>query len=451
MRDLTEGSVPRHLWRQGSPMALALVALMSFEAVDLLFISQLGTLPLAAVSLTFPVIALMTGIGIGFEAGAASCVSRAVGRKNSALAKRLTTDAVVVAGIATLSLSMLGLLTIEPLFRLLRGDTRLFSDFHTYLSIWYWVEPLAIMLWTALAAIRARGHAPLESKLIISAAVINLILDPLLIFGLWGFPRLEVAGAAIASLIANGVVLTFALFYLSSRLKVFATPFAKLAEILHSVRELAAIGIPAIVTNAIIPVSNGIVVALVAAFGVSATAGFGVAMRIEPLALIPFYALSAVASPFAGQNVAAGQHPRLFEGRRVYLVFCLGLGAVIALSLAVVAKPMVGLFSNDPEVIRVATYYLWLVAPSYGLYGLVMAVNASFNGIGNPLPAVAISASRVVFVLLPLIYVLQKLFGLYGIFVAITLANLMVGTLAYQWYGRRIRNLQNDFASANSP
>ncbi len=422
-------------------MALALVALMSFEAVDLLFISQLGTVPLAAVSLTFPVIALMTGIGIGFEAGAASCVSRAVGKKKPHLAKRLTTDSVVVAGIATLCVSILGLLTIDPLFRLLRGDQQLFADFKTYLSIWYWVEPIAIMLWTALAAIRARGHAPLESKLIICAALINLILDPLLIFGLWGFPRLEVAGAAIASLIANVLVLLFALVYLARRLKVFATPFAKLTEITHSIKELAAIGIPAIVTNAIIPVSNGIVVALVAAYGVNATAGFGVAMRIEPLALIAFYALSAVASPFAGQNFAAGRHQRLLEGRRVYLFFCLGLGAVIAIILALVAKPLVGLFSSDPKVTQVATLYLWVVAPSYGIYGLVMAVNASFNGIGSPLPAVAISATRVIFVLLPLIYVSQKWFGLFGIFASIAVANILVGILAFQWYGHRIRRL----------
>ncbi|MEM7282498.1 MAG: MATE family efflux transporter [Pseudomonadota bacterium] len=423
-------------------MALALVALISFEAVDLFFIAQLGVVPLAAVSLTFPVIALLTGIGIGFEAGAASCVSRAVGRKNNSLSRRLTTDAVVMAGIVTLLLCLIGQRTIQPLFNLLGGAPELLPYFREYLSIWYWVEPIAIMLWTALASIRARGHAPLESKLIIAAAVINLILDPLLIFGLFGFPRLEVQGAAIASLIANGVVFGYALLHLKFRLNVFASPWADLKDILHSLKELATIGIPAIATNAIIPISNGIIVSLVAAYGVTATAAFGVAMRIEPLALIPYYALSAVSSPFAGQNIAAGKHMRLFEGQRVILRFCIGLGLVLALVIAIVAKPLAGLFSSEPDVLHIASMYLWFVAPSYGIYGVVMAINASFNGIGNPLPAVAISAARVIIVLLPIVFVAQKMFGLFGIFAAISIANLVVGIGAYLWYGRKIGYLQ---------
>ena len=400
MRDLTQGSVGRHFWRQGSPMALGLVALISFEVVDLLFIAQLGTLPLAAVGMTIPVLSFLTGIGIGFEAGAASCVSRAFGSKNTPLAQRLTTDAVLLAGISMLVLSLVGLMTIDPLFRLLGADDQLLPFIHEYMSVWYWVEPIAVMLWTALASIRARGNAPLESKVIISAAAINVVLDPLLIFGLLGFPRLGVQGAAVASLIANALVLSFTFFHLHRKLQMFASPLAKLPQILDSWKQLATIGIPAVVTNAIIPISNGIVIAIVATYGVNAIAGFSVAMRIEPLALIPFYALSAVSSPFAGQNISAGQFPRLFEGRKVITFFCVSLGLVLTLIISVLAKPLAGLFSETEEIIRVAAHYLWIVAPSYGAYGIVMAVNASFNGIGNPMPAVALSASRVISCLL---------------------------------------------------
>lgn len=441
MRDLTTGSVAKHLWRQGTPMAFGLVALLSFEAVDLFFIAQLGTLPLAAVSMTFPILMLMSGIGIGFEAGAASCVSRAIGSQKESLARRLTTDAVILAGVIITSISVIGLLTIEPLFQLLGADPSLMPFIRDYMSVWYWVEPIAVMLWTGLASIRARGNAPLESKLIITAAMINLALDPLLIFGYWGFPALGVKGAAVASLIANALVLTFAFSHCHFKYRIFATPIAAWVDTVHSWRELARIGLPAIVTNAIIPVSNGVVVAIVAGYGVTAIAGFGIAMRIEPMALIAFYALSAVASPFAGQNYSAEQFPRLLQGRRVMTVFCLWFGVCLALLIALLAQTLAGLYTESEDIIRITVSYLWIVAPSYGAYGLVMAMNASFNGIGNPLPAVMLSTLRVVILFLPLAFVAKTIWGLNGIFLASLISNVTAGFIAYHWFGRRVHTI----------
>ena len=114
--DLTQGPVGGHLRRQGIPFSLGLIAIFSFEAVDLFFIGQLGDAPLAAIGFTLPVIWLLYGIGIGFESGAASCVSRAVGKNRQDLARRLTTDTAVLAALIALLLCLIGLATIEPVF-----------------------------------------------------------------------------------------------------------------------------------------------------------------------------------------------------------------------------------------------------------------------------------------------------------------------------------------------
>ncbi len=436
--DLTNGSVSRHLRVQATPMAIGLLAIISFDVVDLFFVSRLGDAPLAAISFTFPVVWFLGSVAIGYEAGAASCISRAAGEGNRRRAARLTTDAALLAGLATLALCAIGQLTIDPVFSALGATAEVMPLITEYMRIWYWMEPASAVMWTCLAAMRARGNTALEGKVITAAAILNAILDPIFIFGWLGFPRLEIAGAALASLTANLIMLAFTLIHLTTRLRVFANPFAQIDEIFESWRELMRIGVPAMLTNAIIPIANGIVMALVAGYGVYAVAGYGIAMRIEPVALIPFYALSAVSSPFFGQNIAAGKYHRLVEARRVISRFCIRFGLLLAAALCVVAVPLSRLFTDSTEIREVAVDYIWLVSLSYGAYGLVMSVNASFNGIGRPLPGVVISSLRVLIVFLPLALLGRWLFGLPGLFAASALSNLGIGALAYRWLGSQI-------------
>jgi putative MATE family efflux protein len=419
-------------------MAFGLIAIISFDAVDLFFVSRLGDAPLAAISFCFPVIWLLTSVIIGFEAGAASTISRAVGQDDEGSARRLTTDTALLAGLVTFTLCLLGVATIGPTFGLLGATDDLMPLIHDYMSIWYWSVPAASISWISLASMRARGNSLLEGKIITLAALINAVLDPIMIFGLFGFPRLEIAGAALATLTANCTVLIGTLTWLHTRLRVFATPFTALAQILRSWRRVAHITLPAMLTNTIVPIANGIVVAMLAGYGVDAVAGFGVASRIEPIALIAFYALSAVTSPFMGQNFAAGKLDRLTEARRAIGKFSVAFGLSLMAVLVLVAGPLTALFSNTESIQTVAVEYLRIMAISYGGYGLVMSMCAAFNGIGHPLPGVAISASRALVIFLPLALVAQQLIGLNGIFVAAAVSNIVVGFGAYIWFGAYI-------------
>jgi putative MATE family efflux protein len=436
--DLTRGPVGRHLRRQGTPFALGLVAIFSFEAVDLFFIGQLGDAPLAAIGFTLPVIWLLYGIGIGFEAGAASCVSRAVGENKTGLARRLTTDTAVLAALAGLLLCLVGLASIEPVFKMLGAPDELMPQIRAYMGVWYWVTPMDAAFWTCLASIRARGNALLESKIITVAALLNLVLDPLFIFGWFGFPRLEIQGAAVATLISVFTMLLFTIWHLHSRLNVFASIIAPFKDILDSWIHMLKIGIPAMLTNAIIPLSSGIVVMMLANYGIDAVAGFGIAMRLEPMALIPFYALSAVSSPFFGQNYGAKHYDRLLEARKIIMRFCLGFGLALAIFMSLVAEPLAGLFTDSASIRAVAVNYIWIVSWSWGAHGIVMSVNAGFNGSGRPLLSVMISATRVIFVFLPLAFAGSWLFGINGLFAASTLANLAVSIMAFVWLKRHI-------------
>jgi len=436
--DLTTGPVAGRLRRQATPMALGLVAIISFDAVDLFFVSQLGDAPLAAISFTFPIIWFLSSIIIGFEAGAASCISRAIGRNDTSMARRQTTDTALLAGSVSLMLCMFGLMTIGPIFRLLGATDELLPLIGDYMSIWYFAEPAAAVLWTCLAAMRARGNSLIEGKIITTAAVINAILDPIFIFGYFGFPRMEIAGAALATLVANLIMLVGTLVYLHVRLRIFATPFTAIGNILASWRQMLHVGLPAMLTNAIVPVANGVIVAMVAGYGIDAIAGFGIAMRVEPMFLIAFYALS--------------QLDRVAEARSVIGRFCLVFGLGLAVVLSAVAYPLTGFFTDNDAIRDVAITYLWIMAVSYGSYGMVMATCAAFNGMGYPLPGVVMSSLRTVILFLPLALFGKWLIGMNGIFIASATSNILIALLGFIWFGRRIelsrRGAQSGVASS---
>ncbi len=438
MSDLTTGPVGGHLRRQTQAFALGLVAIFSFEAVDLFFISRLGDAPLAAVSFTFPITWLIYGIGIGFEAGTASVVSRAIGRRDQLQASRLTTDSAVLATIILGIMGLIGLFSIDPVFDLLGATPELMPMIREYMGVWYWVAPMDACLWTCLASLRARGRADLEARIITAAALINLVLDPIFIFGLFGFPQLGVMGAALATLVANGIMTLFTLWFLGVHLKIFAPVLAPLRTIFASWKHMLSIGLPAVFTNAIIPLSAAIVVSMIAVYGVDAVAGFGVAARIEPFALLVFYSLSAVVSPFFGQNFGAGNFDRLLEARRLIARFCIAYGITLVLLLLLLARPITGLFSESDDIRQVATQYLWLVSLGYGGHGITMSMNAAFNGMGRPLPAVVVTTSRVLLLFLPLALLGRWLFGIEGLFAATSICNLLLAMLAFWWLGKHI-------------
>ncbi|HSC68009.1 MAG TPA: MATE family efflux transporter, partial [Cellvibrio sp.] len=415
-----------------------LTATMSLNAVETFFIAQLGREPLAALSFTFPVIMVLTSLGIGLGAGTSSAVARAIGEGDSRKAQRLATDAMSLTFIISTSVCLLGWLTLEPLFFALGATPDLIPLIRSYMAIWYFSAPCLMVPMVCLSAMRAMGMSQVQGYLMGGAALLNVILDPILIFGLLGAPALGLQGAALASLITRALMLVVALYILHARLQMLVNPFLPWKKLKQSWHSIIEVGIPAMVANVIIPIASAIVVAMVAVYGTDAVAALGIAMRIEPLALIAFYALSGVVGPFFGQNSGAGKVGRLHEAARVLTGFCLAFGMVLALILGFFGADLAGLFGDHPEVVTITATYLMIVPISYGAYGLVMSVNAAFNGLGRPWPAMILSAGRVLFVYLPLAWLGQYWWGITGLFIATALANLLLGGWALLWLKKHI-------------
>ena len=448
---LIEGKVSAQLTSLALPLVWGLMATMSLNAVEALFIAHLGREELAAFTFTFPVILVLTSLAIGMGAGTSSAVARAIGEGDARKARRLATDAMSLTLLISVSVCLLGWLTLEPLFRLLGASDALIPHIRAYMSIWYFSAPCLMVPMVCLSALRAMGMSQVQGYLMSGAALLNVILDPLLIFGLYGFPALGLQGAALATLITRALMLVIALYILQARVHMLVNPFAGWAQVRHSWLAIIEVGLPAMVANVIIPFASAIVLAMVAGYGTDAVAAMGIAMRIEPLALIVFYALSGVVGPFFGQNLGAGKPARLQEALRVLTGFCLGFGLLVALILALFGGQIAALFGGHAEVAAITLSYLLIVPISYGAYGLVMSVNAAFNGMGRPWPAMLLSAGRVLYIYLPLAWAGQWLWGIQGLFVATALANLLLGLWAWCWLKRHIQEGLPPQVGANLP
>ena len=438
---LTQGPVGQHLINMTVPMLLGITTLMAQSFIDTYFLGRVGDRALAAYSFGFPILMIVTSIAIGLGAGTSSVVARAIGSDDHSRAKRLATDSMILSFLITGVVAVAGMLTINPLFRAIGAPEDMLPMIHSFMMILYSAVPFIVLGMVGTASMRATGDTRLPSKLMIGAAILNVILDPIFIFGLGPIPALGLNGAAIAGLIARGSFFLATLYFLMYRLDLVGFSKPDPVEMRKSWRDILHVGLPAAGTNAIVPIGLTLITAMIADFGPKAVAGFGVASRVESLVLVLYYALSAIIGPFVGQNLSAGKEDRIQTSLRLCAGFCIASGLFIAGGLALASGFLPTLFSDSPEVINVAKTFLWIAPISYGAYGIVMVVNAAFNGLGNPMPGVMISVTRILVLYVPLAFAGRALFGVAGIFGAYAVANILSGVLGYFWARRAAHRL----------
>lgn len=430
---LTQGPVGRQLVGMAVPVLFGIFMMMMQGFIDMWFLGQVGDRELAAISFAFPVLMVITSVAIGLGAGTSSVVARAIGSNDHRRARRLATDSLILSFGITAILCVIGQLTIAPLFRLLGAPENMLPLITGYMRILYVGVPFVVVGMVGMSSMRATGDTRLPSMLMIIASILNVILDPILIFGIGPIPSMGLNGAGLAALLSRAAIFIGTIYLMRVRLDMLTFNKPDTKELFSSWKDILHVGIPAAGTNAVIPVALLVVTAMLADYGPDTVAGFGVASRVESLMLVMFYALSAVIGPFVGQNISGNRPDRIFRALNLCTVFCLGSGLVMALLLALLGESVPSLFSENNDVLSVATMFLLIVPISYGTYGMVMIMNASFNGMGKPMPAVNISVGRMVVIYLPVAFLAEQLYGVAGIFAAYAIANIVTGILAYFW------------------
>jgi putative MATE family efflux protein len=430
---LTEGSVGGQLIKLTLPMVWGVFAVIAFNLVDTYFVGQLGTDQLAAMSFTFPVVMVFGSLAIGLGIGASSVIARAIGEGDRHKVQHLTTNSLTLSVFIVGLFVTIGLTTIDPLFQLLGASAQLLPYIHEYMEIWYLGMICLVVPMVGNSAIRAAGDTQIPSLIMTLAALVNIGLDPVLIFGWGGIPALGLKGAALATVVSRSTTLIASLMVLHFRERMILWSLSCFKQVWRCWQEILKVGLPAAGTNVITPISIGVITSLLAQYSPETVAGFGISSRIEAFALIVLMALSATIGPFVGQNWGAKQYGRVNLALRLSFIFCIGWGIFLAVILWVGAPWIITRFDNNAEVVATATQYLRLVPISYGAQGLFIVANSAFNALGKPITALILTLTRMLFLYIPLAYLGSFILGLRGIFIAALLANFVVGSASFMW------------------
>ncbi|RUO79553.1 MATE family efflux transporter [Pseudidiomarina taiwanensis] len=433
--------IPQTLWRLTWPVIIGVLTLISFNVVDTFFIGMLGTDPLAAVSFTFPVTFTVVSLSIGLGIGTSAVIARKRGGAETEQAQFDGMVALAVAAILVGLLALVGYFTIDPVFHALQAQPHLLPYIRDYMELWYLGAVLLVMPMVGNAVLRANGDTRTPSLIMASGGLMNAILDPILIFGLGPIPALGIQGAALASVISWAIGVWLVLWYLRyKQLISFRAPTG--ARFVSSAQRILSIGLPAAGANMLTPIAMGVVTAIIAGYGAPAVAAFGVGTRLESLASVVVLALSMSLPPLISQNFGAHAFDRVAAAYKTALQSIIVVQLAIYIILIAFSPWIAAAFTDDPEVARIIRLFLYIMPLGYGVQGIIILSNSSFNALHQPLAALSLSIIRLFVMFVPLSYLGAVLADIPGLFWGGVIANCLTAVFAYFWFQQRLLQAQ---------
>jgi putative MATE family efflux protein len=419
-----------------------ILAIMGIGIIDAYFIGFLGTEPLAALGFVFPVITIFNSVALGFGMAISSLTSKLIGEQKTDNATRLISTGIAMSFLIAVVLALAVGMNIERIFIIAGADNSTLPFIHEYMRVFVFVIPLLLVMLSVSSTYRAIGNTAMSANVAIGVTVINIAISPLLIFGIGPFPEMEMAGAALGSLIAVLVMTLYSTFQLAFNEKLLHFSADILVNAKNNIQQLLTIAIPATFSNIISPLSAAILTFMVAKYGTEAVAAFGVGIRIERMSMLFAFALSSTLPMFIGQNLGAKKTERVAEAVDKSFRFIMLLQIGIWVGLILLSKPISALFSKVDEVRHLIELYLWILPSSFGFAAVVILATVSMNVFGKPNTALLVNLVRLVLLYLPFALLGGYLDEVRGIYIGIGVANIFAYLFCRRLFARILNEHQ---------
>jgi len=442
LEDLTKGNIPSQLWSLAWPMMLSVFFYTLYNIVDAYWVSKLSSESIAAVSISQIALMLMISIGFGITIGSGVIMSMDIGAKNKPAAERVLGQSFVLTAIAGVFFTIIALLFREQLLTWSGASGAIFQPAMDYFTITSGGSILFFILITIMFAFNAQGDTFTLTKLFALSTLVNIVCDPILIFGWAGLPAMGISGAAISTLISQFVFIVIALRSLSSPKRNIQFHFRNLSFNWDSVKRVLKIGIPAAITQVINPVGLAILTLLSSkAFFEAGAVAFSLGFRIEFFAYLPAIGFGFAAMAMMAQNIGAEDLERTKAVLATALRFAIGIALVFGVIAAVFAHQIIAIFTQDPVVTAYTLSYFHIVALSYAFLAAMMVEANAFQAVGRSWPGFWISFLRYIVIAIPMSYLGTIIldYSISAIWGAIVVGNIVSSLVGYFWIHRVLR------------
>jgi putative MATE family efflux protein len=433
-KDFTKEKIGRAIFLLSVPMVLEMAMESVFAIADIFFVSKLGAETVAVVGITESLMTIIYSLGIGLGTAATAMVSRRIGEKKPEEAARAAGQAIVLGSLVSVILAIPGMVFYREILVLMGVDPASSRELGSYTLIILGSNIVIMLLFINNAIFRSSGDAAISMKVLGIANLLNIILDPMLIFGIGPFPALGIKGAAVATTIGRGLAVIYQFYLLFGGKHRVRLSLHDLKPDWRIIRNLLQLSAGATGQYLIATSSWIFLVRVIALFGSQVVAGYTIAIRVMFFMLMPSWGISNASATLVGQNLGAEKPERAVHAIRITgLVNMVFLG-IIGLVIALVPDAFIRIFIDDPDVIQYGASCLRILSYGFIAYGLGMVMVNSLNGAGDTITPTWINFFCYWLLEIPLAYYLAVHTGLNenGVFVAILVAEVMMALSA--WY-----------------
>lgn len=439
-RDLTVGSIPRHLIAFSLPMLAGTVLQAAYSFINAIWVGRfIGTEALAAVTISFPIVFVLIAVGAGMTMAANIQVAQYHGARDRDSVRRVVNNSTILIGTLSVLLVVIGEFSAPAILRAMDTPPDVYPLACSYLRIFLLSLPMGFGMFLTRSLLQGIGNSTTPLYFQAGAVILTIALDPILMFGWFGIPRLGLNGTAWATLITHSLGLAALVGTLRASHNPVAPRLGWRLLDRATLRTTIRIGVPSAIQQSLVSVGMVFVIGIVNSFGEDAAAAFGAASRVDQLAFMPAMTIGMAASTLAGQNIGAGRHHRV---REVLVWGCL-LSGVLTLICSAVAVSMpaalIRIFTRDARVVAMGATYLRIAGSGYICFAVMFVSNGIINGAGHTMVTTVTTLITLWVVRVPVAWGLSRHLGkVDGVWWAmvISFAVAMLTSLAYYATGR---------------
>ncbi len=434
--NLTEGSIGWPLFYLSLPIVVTNLLQTAYNLADTFWLGQYSTTALAAISFAFPMVFLLISFGIGLTVAGSVLVAQHTGAGEPREAEYAASQTVAFAAVVSVLLGAAGYVLVDDVLRLLGAGPDILPLAARYMQVVSLGLFALFGFLVFISLMRGYGDTVTPMLVMLGTVILNIVVDPLLIFGVGPFPEWGVTGAAVATVFSRGLATIVGLVIMFRGKRGIAINLPDLRPDLGYLRTLVRVGGPASVEVTGRAVSVNLLLIIVATFANPVVAAFGVGIRVFSVIFLPAIAVGRGVETLTGQNIGAGNPDRAARTNDFAAVAMFVVLSAAAVLVWFTAPAIVAVFTDDPEVIPVGAEFLRTVAPTFGFLGVVRAYSGGFRGAGRTLTAAAIAIFTQGLIRLPVAWLGAQRFGTRGFFAAFVVSNVVGAAIALVWFRR---------------